>query len=64
LSSDSDDSRVGVVYVTDDGSRPRRATVNVAGVPAQVIVDTGADMTIMGPDLFRRVTAVARIKKK
>ena len=38
--------------------------VEVQGVPAQGIVDSGADITIIGGELFRRVAAVARLRKK
>ena len=34
------------------------------GVPAYGIVDTGADITIIGGELFKKVAAVARLKKK
>ena len=64
LLSDSDDDNVDVVCVADKGSQAKRVLVNVAGVPAQGLVDTGADITIMGPDLFKRVTTVAGITKK
>lgn len=47
--SDSGD-QVNLVTVTDQGSKPRRAKVMVQGVyiPAYGVVDTGADITIMG----------------
>ena len=35
-----------------------------AGVPAAGLVDTDADITIMGPDLFKKVAAIAGLKKK
>ena len=38
--------------------------VEVTGVPAHGIVDTGADITIMGPELFKRVATVAKLKKQ
>ena len=64
LFSDSDDSTVGVVCVKDNGSQARKVVVDIAGVPAQGLVDTGADITIMGPELFKKVTSVAGITKK
>jgi len=64
LLSDSDDSTVGVVCVKDKGSQPKKVTVDIAGVPAQGLADTGADITIMGPELFKKVTSVAGITKK
>ena len=64
LFSDSDDSTVGVVCVKDNGSQPRKVVVDITGVPAQGLVDTGADITIMGPELFKKVTSVAGITQK
>ena len=34
------------------------------GVPAYGIIDSGADITILGGELFKKVAAVARLKKK
>ena len=45
LLSDSDDDSVSVVSVADKGSQAKRVLVNVAGVRAQGLVDTGADIT-------------------
>ena len=63
LESDSDSS-VSVVRVTDHGSRLHRVQVDIAGVPATRLIDTGADISIMGPELFKKVAAVAGTKKK
>ena len=41
--------------VQDKGSRPRLAKIQVQGVPATGIVDTGVDITITGGDLFKKV---------
>ena len=46
------------------GSSPRHAHVEVQGVPTEGVIDSGADITIMGGDLFKRVASVARLKKK
>ena len=62
-SSDSDGGEIQTVRVEDRGSKPRHASVQVEGVPAEGVIDTGADITIIGGDLFRRVAAVARLKK-
>lgn len=52
LSSDSDtDGSINVTRITDQGSHLRKATVEIA-VPATGLVDTGADITIMEPELF------------
>ena len=63
-SSDSDGGEIQTVRVEDRGSKPRHVSVQVEGVPAEGVIDTGADITIIGGDLFRRVAAVARLKKK
>ena len=55
--------RVDLVRIKDRGSKPRQATVSVQGVPASGVIDSGADITIMGPDLFKRVAAAAHLKK-
>ena len=64
LLSDSDNKDiVSLVRVQDKGSRSQTAMVEVAGVPVHGIVDTGADITIMGPELFKKVAAIAKLKK-
>ena len=42
----------------DKGSSPQCARVLVQGVPADGIVDSGAEITIMGAELFKRVASV------
>lgn len=64
LLSDSDDSdKVRQVHVYDKGSKPHCANVNVQGVLMSRVVDSGADITIMGGEMFKRV-AVAKLKKR
>ena len=63
LDSDSDGS-VSMVRVTDRGSHLRRVHIDIAGVPAVGLIDTGADISIMGPELFKKVAAVAGLKKR
>ena len=64
LLSDSDNEDiVSLVRVQDKGSKSQTAMVEVAGVPVHGIVDTGADITIMGPELFKKVAAIAKLKK-
>ena len=46
--------------MTDEGSRSQLACVIVQGVPADGVIDTGADITIMGRDLIAKVAAAAR----
>lgn len=45
------------------GGQPRQALVEIQGVPALDIVDTAADITIMGLSLFKKVAVLARLKK-
>ena len=52
-----------MVTVTDKGSKTHKAHVVVQGVPAQGVIDTGAEITIMGGDLFRQVAAASKLKK-
>jgi len=58
---DSDDRTVGAVCVKDHGSQSRTVVVDIAGVFAQGLVDTGADITIMGPELFKKITSITGI---
>ena len=57
LYSDEDDG-VRVVRLSDKGSRPQCVKLQVQGVPAYGIIDSGADITIMGGVLFKKVAAV------
>ena len=63
-SSDSDNSEVCLVCVPDKGSQPRGVGVEVQGVKAHRVIDASADISIMGGELFKRVAAVARLRKK
>ena len=62
LLSDSD-GEVRMVTVTDQGSHPKCAHVLIQGVPTYGIIDSGADITIMGGTLFKRVAAQAKLRK-
>ena len=64
-SSDSESGEEGVrqIRVEDRGSQQQFADVVIEGVPARGVVDTGAEITIMGGQLFARVATVARLKK-
>ena len=59
----SSDSEGGVhqVRVEDEGSCPHKAAVDVQGVTALGVVDSGVDITIMNGELF---TVAARLRKK
>ena len=50
--------------MNDKGSQPHCAKVEVQGVPMFGIVDSGADITIIGAELFKKVAAVAKLHKK
>ena len=61
LHSDLDEEKqtVKTVRVNDTGSTPPQcAKVLVQGVPAYGIIDSTADITIMGSDLFKKVASV------
>ena len=59
--SDAEASEVQQVRVKDKGSESRRAQVVIGGVPMDGIIDTAADITIMGAELFKNVAAVCRL---
>ena len=50
--------------VTDKGSRAQHARVSISGVPANRVIDTGADITIIGDELFAWVAAAAHCVRK
>ena len=52
------------MWVTDTGSKPQCARVIIQGVPVVGIIDTAANITIIGGTLFRKVANVAKLKKK
>ena len=62
-SSDSD-GLVSAVRVSDQGSKPQYVNVTIQGVPTSGIIDTGADITIMGGELFKKISNIVRLKKK
>ena len=64
FSSDSEGEGIKQIRISDRGSKPQHAKVQVQGVPAEGVIDSGADITIIGGDLFRRVAAVAKLKKR
>lgn len=64
LSDSEEDDTVRQVRISDKGSESQCVRVLVQGVPAVGIVDTAADITIIGGDLFRKVASVARLKKR
>ena len=62
-SSDSEGS-VDMVRVDDQGSRPQYVNITIQGVPTSGVIDTGADITIMGGELFKKIAKAAKLKKK
>ena len=67
LYSDSDDeegANACAVHVQDGGSSSQRVKVQVQGVPAYGLIDTGADITIIGGKLFEKVATVTRLMKR
>ena len=55
---------VNEVRVQDKGSHPQSVRVVVAGVPVDGVVDTAADITIVGAETFKRTAAVAKLRKR
>lgn len=49
--------------ISYSGSRQQYAPVQLQGVLAQGAIDSGTDITIVGGELFRRVAAVAKLRK-
>ena len=64
FSDESDQEQCCRVTVEDKGSCSMCVPLQVEGVPTYGLVDTGADITIMGARLFKKVAAVAKLKKK
>ncbi len=64
LYSSDEDGEVGQIRVEDRGSKFRAVPVQVQGVPAKGVIDTGADINIIGADLFRQVATVNRLRKR
>jgi len=62
LLSSSEDETVREVRVTDKGCVPQGARVLLQGVPADGIIDNGADITTEGGDLSLGVATAARLK--
>ena len=63
-SSDEESSaRVTMVRIPDKGSVTQCVKVQVQGVPAYGMIDSGADISIIGGILFKKVATVARLKK-
>ena len=66
LFSSDEESHAGVstIRVKDQGSQPQCVRVEIQGVPVYGVVDSGADITIIGGKLLRRVAAIVKLRKK
>ena len=62
--SEGETSEVRAIWVQDKGSHSMCAHVEVQGVPAYGIIDSGADITIIGGSLFKKVATVAKLRKR
>ena len=58
------DAEVRTIRVADKGSSSQCARVQIQGVPAYGIIDTGSDLTIIGGELFKRVAAAAKLRRR
>ena len=63
-SSDSEEGSVKIVHLQDGGSASRCVKVCVQGVPIYGLIDSGADISIIGGSMFKKVAATARLRKK
>ena len=50
--------------ISDSGSATKCARVQIQGVPAYGLVDTGADINIIGGSLFKKVATIAHLRKR
>ena len=64
FSSDESDAEVHTVRVSDHGGQLRVSKVEVQGVVIPGLVNTGADITIIKGEAFKKVASVARLKKR
>ena len=62
-SSDSESS-VDMVRVDNQGIRPKYVNIQIQGVPTSVLINTGADITIMCGELFKKIAKAGKLKKK
>jgi len=52
------------VLICDQGSRPQYVNIKIQGVSTSGVIDTGADITIMGGELFKKIAEAAKLKKR
>ena len=63
-SEEESDPKTYSIRIQDSGSAVKCAKVLIQGVPAYGLVDTGADITIIGGSLFQKVATVARLRRR
>ena len=64
LSSSDEEPDVCTIRINDKGSMPQCVPVQLQGVPVYGVIDTGADITILGGNLFKKVATIAKLKKR
>ena len=64
MSSSEDEADIRMVSLKDGGSFPQCAKVSLQGIPVYGIIDSGADISIIGGALFWRVAIAARLKRR
>ena len=52
------------IRINDKGSCQQYVDVLLGDVPVRGVIDSGADIAIIGGELFRKVATTARLKKK
>ena len=63
FSSSDDEADVRAIRVSDKGSISQCVKVQLQGVPVYGLIDSGADISIIGGTLFRKIATAARLKK-
>ena len=64
LSSSDEEPDVCTIRIDDRGSMPQCVQVQLQGVPVYGVIDTGADITILGGNLFKCVATTAKLRKR
>ena len=55
---------VCTIRIDDRGSMPQCIPVQLQGVPVYGVIDTGADITILGGKLFKRVGTTSKLRRR
>ena len=64
FSDDSDQDHCKQIVVKDNGSRSVCMPLQMEGVPVYGLVDTGADITIIGAQLFKKNSCCSQAEEK